>query len=148
MVAPKGHAPYPGCETGGRPRRHSTEDVERFADELIVWIKKESSFWLKDFCLERDIDPDYMSIWAKENEKFAGAYKIAKSFQESRIFKGAMQETFNTTMSKFALMNCHGWADRQETKMSGDAVNPLAFLIKESAQSTKELVNESYESEH
>ena len=143
MPAPKGHPPYPGCETGGRPRRYSIEDIERFADELLQWMKNESRFWFKDFCLERDIDPDFMAEWAKENEKFNGAYKLAKGLQESRIFKGSMLETFNSGMSKFALMNCHGWADKQESKISGDPVNPLGFILDSVNGNTKELVKDN-----
>jgi hypothetical protein len=142
MPAPKGHSPYPGGETGGRPRRYSTEDIERFADELFVWMKDESHFWLKDFCLERQIDPDLMAEWARENERFNGALKLAKGLQESRIFKGSMLDTFNCSMSKFALMNCHGWADKQESKVSGDAANPLAFLMQKADGESKGLVNE------
>lgn len=130
MPAPKGHEPYPGCETGGRPRKYSTEDIERFADELLVWIKCESHFWIKDFCLERMIDPKYMSEWANENEKFREAWSLAKSFQESRIFKGSMIDNYNAGMSKFALINNHGWIEKSESKISGDAVNPLAFILK------------------
>lgn len=143
MPAPKGHSPYAGCETGGRPRRYSTEDIEKYANELIEWMKDESRFWLKDFCLERDIDPDFMSEWSRENEKFNGAYKLAKGLQESRIFKGSMVEIFNSGMSKFALMNCHGWADKQESKISGDTGNPLSFVLQSVDGSTKELVNET-----
>ena len=142
MPAPKGHAPYPGCETGGRPRRFSTEDIERFADELLEWMKDESRFWLKDFFIERGIDPDYMAIWAKENEKFSGAYRLAKVMQESRIFKGSMMETFNTGMSKFALMNVHGWVDKQETKVSGDALSPLQFILERADGGSKDLIDE------
>lgn len=142
MPAPKGHKPYPGCETGGRPRRYSAKDIEKFADELVDWMKNDSRFWFKDFCLERDIDPDLMKEWALENEKFNGAYKLAKGLQESRIFKGSMTELYNPGMSRFALMNCHGWADKQESKISGDAVNPLSFILKEVDGATKELVNE------
>src|SRR5271154_5298320 len=100
MPAPNGHAAYPGCESGGRPRRYSIQDIERLADELVIWMKDDSNFWFKDFCLERDIDPDFMSKWAQENEKFNGAYKLAKGLQESRIFKGSMREEFNPGMSK------------------------------------------------
>lgn len=143
MPAPLGHPPYPGCETGGRPRKYSTDDIERFAKDLILWAKNESNFWLKDFCLEREIDPDFMAEWAKENEKFSGAYKLAKAYQESRIFKGAMLETYNTAMSKFALVNNHGWADKQETRLSGDAANPLSFLLQSADGLSKDLVNDS-----
>lgn len=147
MPAPKGHEPYPGCETGGRPRRYSNEDIERYADELIEWMKLDSRFWFKDFCLERDIDPDFMAEWAKENEKFNGAYKLVKGLQESRIFQGGMTESFNTGMAKFALMNCHGWADKQESKVSGDSVSPLAFILQNISGTTKELINDESNNE-
>ena len=68
MPAPKGHEPYNELGEGGRPRKYSTEDIERFADELLIWIKIDTNFWLKDFCLEKGIDPRLMSEWAKENE--------------------------------------------------------------------------------
>lgn len=140
MGAPRGHQAYNVNGEGGRPRKYSTKDVERFADELLSWIKLEGNFWMKDFCLERDIDPDYMSIWAKENEKFGEVYKLAKAFQESKIFKGAIHETFNSGMSKFALINCHGWVDKTESKMTGDAANPLAFLLQQADGKSKDLV--------
>lgn len=141
MPAPKGHESYNKNGEGGRPRRYSTEEIQQFADELIDWMKDESHFWFKDFCLERDIDPDLMSEWGRENERFAGAYRLAKGLQESRIFKGAMTDTFNSGMSKFALMNCHGWSDRSESKISGDATNPLSFLLSTVDGTSKELVS-------
>lgn len=145
MAPPLGHKPYEGCETGGRPRRYSIEDIERYADELVAWMKVDSRFWFKDFCLERDIDPDFMAEWARENDKFSGAYRLAKGLQESRIFQGGMTESFNTGMAKFALMNCHGWADRQESKISGDAQNPLQFLLEKADGGSKELVKDESE---
>lgn len=142
MPAPLNHPPYPGCETGGRPRRYSQEDIDRFADELLVWMKDDSHFWFKDFCLEKEIDPDLMAEWAKENEKFQRVYKLAKGLQESRIFKGSMIGDLNCGMSKFALMNNHGWAEKQESKVSGDAINPLAFVLQEIDGTTKSFVSE------
>jgi DNA-packaging protein gp3 len=140
-MATKGHPPYNINGEGGRPRKYTLDDIERFADELVDWMKNESRFWFKDFCLERGIDPDLMSKWARENDNFNIAYKLAKGLQESRIFKGSMTDTFNAGMAKFALMNNHGWSDKQETKVSGDAVNPLAFVLEQIDGKSKELVD-------
>jgi hypothetical protein len=143
MPAPLGHPNYDSEHKAGRKKKYSEEDIERFADELLVWMKDESHFWLKDFCLERNIDPDYMAEWAKENERFSGAYQLSKAYQESRIFKGAMLNTFNSGMSKFALVNNHGWVDsKTESKISGDANSPLAFILNSVDGQTKNLVNE------
>ena len=143
MPAPMGHPNYDTEHTGGRPKKYTTEYIEKLADELIVWIKTDNNnFWIKDFCLEKNIDPRLMTEWCKENEKFSEAHGIAKAFQESRIFKGSMLNTFNSSMSKFALINNHGWAEKTETKVSGDATNPLAFLMQKVDGESKDLVNE------
>lgn len=147
MPAPKGHVPYNEKGEGGRPRRYSIEDIERYADELVEWMKDESRFWFKDFCLERGIDPDCIAEWAKDNKRFNGAYRLAKGLQESRIFKGSMLNSFNCGMAKFALMNCHDWKDKQETKLSGDSVNPLAFILQRIDGQSKDLIGGESESE-
>jgi hypothetical protein len=53
-----------------------------------------------------------------------------------------MMETFNSGMSKFALMNCHGWSDKQESKISGDAASPLAFLMQQADGKSKDIVKD------
>ena len=104
MPAPKGHPPYPGCERGGQPPKYTKEDIDRYADEFKEWWKNPENVWYKDFCLERDIDPDYMSEWAKINEKFKGALKISKPKQESRIINGSLKNKYNSAISKLILV--------------------------------------------
>lgn len=147
MPAPKGHRPYAGCETGGRPRRYCTEEIDAFADEFIEWLKDSSNIWFKDFCLDKDIDPDFMSEWASENEKFKGAYRLAKQRQESKLINGGLLNAYNGSIVKFVLANAHGWTDKQETKVSGDAANPLAFILKNVDGTTKDLVSDDSDSE-
>lgn len=142
MPAPKGHEPYPGCETGGRPTKYTTEVIEALADEFLEWLKVSTHVWFKDFCLDRDINPDLMSEWAANNKKFSGVYKLAKERQESRLINGGLVNAYNSGIVKFVLGNAHGWVDKQETKISGDAVNPLEFILKNIDGTTKELVNE------
>jgi len=142
MPAPKGHKAYEGCERGGRPSRYSTEDIERYADEFNEWLKDPSHVWFKDFCLDNDIDPDLMSEWAENNEKFKRTYKFAKHRQESRLVNGGLVNGYNSSIVKLVLSNAHGWSDKQETKLSGDAVNPLSFILQNIDGTTKELVND------
>jgi hypothetical protein len=145
MVAPKGHKPYAGSETGGRPPKFTDSDIDKFADELMIWIKNEENYWLKDFCLEKGMHSNYMAEWAKSNQKFGCAYNTCKEIQESRMFKGAMVEKFNAGMAKFALMNNHAWADKQESKISGDATNPLSFIYSAIDGKTKDLIDDKQE---
>jgi hypothetical protein len=145
MPPPKGHLPYNTNGEGGRPPKYSQEAIETFAEELKVWISNPTNYWLKDFCLEKMIDPTYMIDWARENDRFRQAYNLAKAYQESRMFRGGMTDKFNSGMTKFGLINNHGWADKTETKLSGDANNPLAFILDNVGGLTKDLVDDEIE---
>src|SRR5271170_4983859 len=142
MPAPKGHTPYNKNGEGGRPRKFSQEDIEYHAEALLEWMKKSDSIWLKDYFLEHDIDPKYLSQWEAINERFAESSRVAKAYQESRIYNKAMTNTYNQKMSQFALTNNHGWVDKKETKLSGDAKNPLAFVLESDDGNSKDLVND------
>lgn len=80
MPAPKGHAPYPGCEKGGTPKIFTQEFIEKEADAFEEWMSRPESIWYKDFALERNLDPDLLSEWAKINQKFGGVYKRSQGW--------------------------------------------------------------------
>ena len=143
MPAPKGHKPYKGCETGGRPLKYTTEVIEAYADELIEWfMQDESRFWLKKFAIEKRVSITEFLSWIEINEKFKLAYEQAKAIQEDRIFSGCMMKAYDSGMSKFALSTHHNWVDKTETKISGDAQNPLAFAMSQVENTSKDLVHE------
>jgi len=140
MPAPKGHKPYPGGgETGGRPVKYTPEFIEKEAGAFLEWMSRKDSLWYEDFALQRGYDPDLFSIWAKENERFSGVYKKAKAWQKSLLVRGGLLNKLNSNIVKLVLFNTSGWSDRQETKLSGDAANPLAFVLNAIDGSTKDL---------
>lgn len=144
MPAPKGHPPYPGCENGGRPLMYTKELIEKYADELIIWLDDPENYWYKDFCHEKKIHPKKMSEWAATNEKFKESLELAKSIQESRVFKGSMTNKYNSNMSKMHLVNHHDWCDKSETKLSGSSTDPMIHLIVSSDNCTKDIVNDTH----
>lgn len=148
MPAPKGHEPYPGCETGGRPVKYTTEFIEAEADAFLEWSSRKDSLWFEDFAIQRGYDPNLFSLWEKENEKFSGAYKRAKARQKSLLIKGGLFNKLNPNIVKFVLNNVFGWSERQETRVSGDAANPLAFVLTEIDGRTKELKNDGGSNEN
>lgn len=109
MPAPKGHAPYPGCEKGGTPLVFTQESIEKYADLFSEWLQDPEHIWFKDFAIEKRINPDLLSKWAKENEKFNGIYKLAKEIQESRVINGGLRNKLNAGLVKFMLVAKHGW---------------------------------------
>ena len=98
------------------------------------------SLWYKDFALERGYDPDLLTIWAKENEKFSGVYKRSQNWQQSKLVNGGLLGTYSAPFTKFVMANTCGWAERQQTTLAGDAVNPLTFALSSVDGKTKDLV--------
>jgi hypothetical protein len=145
MPAPKGHPPYKGCETGGRPTIYTDAYIEKMADEFKKWLLDEKHVWIKDFALDNDFDPDLFSIWAEKNEKFSGVYIQAKKRQESRLINGGLNSLYNSKIVQLVLSNCHGFTEKQETKISGDSINPLAFIYQNIDGKTKDLINDEEE---
>jgi len=140
MAPPKGHKPYPGCETGGRPREWTDERIEVEAEAFWDWLHLSNSFWFEQFAIERGYPDKYIVEFAKKNDKFRSVYEYAQSWQKSRLIMGGLASKLNSSIVKLVLGNTIGWSDRQQ--VSGDGVNPLAFILQNIDGGSKELVNE------
>ena len=138
MPAPLGHPAYNLNGEGGRPVKFTAEVIDQYADELLEWMKDESKFWLKDFCLEKGLNPDLMSLWAKQSQRFSGAYETAYRLQEARIYKGALVGNYNPSMAKLGLTNWHGWTDKTEQKVHIDGA--IKSILLEIEGKTEDLV--------
>lgn len=145
MPAPKGHEAYKGSETGGRPTKYTLEFIEAEAEAFEKWMNRPDSIYFKRFALDRGYSPQRLSEFAEQNEKFSEVYRYAKEWQEIRLAEGGLTSEFNAGFCKFVMGNVCGWSDKTETKVSGDAVNPLAFVLKNVDGRTKELVNDEQE---
>lgn len=142
MPAPKNHPPYEGCETGGRPTKYTQEFIEGEADAFVRWMQEPGNIYFKRFALDRGYHPQRLSEFAELNEKFSEVYKQAKAWQECCLAEGGLMGEFNGNFCKFVMGNVCGWADRTETKLSGDSVNPLAFVLKNVDGTSKELITD------
>jgi hypothetical protein len=140
MPAPKGHKSYCKKGEGGRPVKYTERFIEKEAEAFQEWMDRPTSLWYKDFALERGYDPDLFSIWAKENEKFSGVYKRSQTWQQSKLVNGGLKNIYNANFTKFVMANTCNWADRQQSTLSGDSVNPLTFVLSSVDGMTKDLV--------
>lgn len=140
MPAPKGHKPYPGCEKGGAPKKWTPERIEKEADAFEEWMRRPDSIWYKDFALERGYLSDRFAEWAKENEKFARIYRKSQEWQQSKLLKGGLLNTYNAGFTKFVMGNTCGWYEKQQ--ISGDNANPVALSLSKIDGSSKSLVND------
>lgn len=60
-----------------RPREH---DRDKIASDLIEWAKLDDSINLNKFCALNELTPSKITDWARECNKFRGAYELAKTF--------------------------------------------------------------------
>jgi hypothetical protein len=141
MPAPKGHEPYNKFGEGGRPLKYTKEFIENEADAFLEWMGRPDSIWYESFAVERGYDPNLLSIWAKENDRFSGVYALSQGWQKAKLISGGLLSVYNSTITKLVLANTCGWSDKQQ--VAGNAANPLQFLLEKVDGSSKEL----YESE-
>jgi len=139
MSAPKGNKFAEG-NSGPPPSKYTREFIEKEAIAFFDWFREPENIYFKRFALERGYSPDMLSEFAKKSEVFARAYTFAKGYQECKIVEGALFNRLNSNFAKFAMSNLSGWSDKQQ--ISGDATNPLAFLMQKIDGSTKDIVND------
>lgn len=141
MPAPKGHPPYNKKGEGGPPKKYTLEFIDNEADEFEKWMKKPDSLYYKEFAYERGYHYARFSEFCEVSEKFADAYLKARMWQENKFLRGGLLNQFNAGFCKFVMANTCGWTEKSETKLSGDAVNPLAFVLKTIDGDSKELID-------
>jgi len=143
MPAPKGHPPYNKNGEGGRPKKYTDEFIEKEAEAFEEWMTRKNSLWYEDFAMERGYLPQRFSEFAEDNQRFAEVYKKAKEWQKSLLLRGGLLNKFNAGFTKFVMGNTCGWYEK--TQVSGDAANPLEFLLKNVDGGSKQLVPDESE---
>lgn len=138
MPAAKGNQ-YAIGNSGPPPSKYTDEFIEQEAQAFIIWFSQAKNIYFKRFALERGYPPDMLADFAKRNEVFGRAYTFAKAWQECKIVEGALFNELNSNFAKFAMANLSGWSDKQQ--LSGDASNPLAFLLQKVDGQSKDLVH-------
>ncbi len=114
MPAPKAHKPYPGCETGGRPKKYTEQFLDIEADALNEWIKDKQNIFIEDFCLERNYHDSRIPEFVRDNEKFSDAYNKLKMKQRVSLFKGGLTKKFAYPMCALLLGHNHGIVAKHE----------------------------------
>lgn len=126
---PIGHPPYNVNGEGGRPKEYTPEFIEAEAEALEEWMQDPSNIYFKKFAFERGYSYKRLSEFAAVNRRFKDTLERAREWQEIKLVEGGLLDEFNANLTKFVLINNHGWAEKTETKLSGDAEHPLAFFL-------------------
>jgi hypothetical protein len=148
MPAPLGHPNYDTEGLAGRPKKYTEEFINKQADDLLEWMKIEGNIYFEKFLLDQSISPQRMTEWASVNKRFSEAYRIALLYQEYKLKDGATKKNYSEGFTKFMLINNHGYAEKTEAKISGDADNPLGFLLYTAEGKTQDLVENAKKIKH
>ena len=117
-----------GCsERGGRPTEWTAELIDKETEALYYWIQDPNNYFITSFLNLRGLHHENIERFARENEKFRAAYRLAKQIQEQRLVELAVTRKGDGGFIKFILQNKAGWKEKNE--ISGDVNNPLAVIM-------------------
>lgn len=90
-------------------------------DQLLDWQKevdeddkdKGHIFWEEFFVIENDYYPELPSYLSNKFSSFLKLIERAKKIQEIKLVKYGVADRLNASMTKFCLINHHGYYDKQ-----------------------------------
>jgi hypothetical protein len=90
--------------------------AEQLGNDLIAWQKKDAIniFWEEFLVIERDLYPDVIRYLSEKYSSFSDLIRQARKIQELKLQKYATADKLNAAITKFVLINKHGWRDKQE----------------------------------
>lgn len=112
----------------GRPKKYDDKFITELADKLLIWIKgSDKAYFLKHFAIENGFTYQRLSEFAKVNDKFSDALKLAKEFQEVKLFELGLTAK-NQSFVIFALKNVAGWRDNDKQTDNTDKPIPTVRI--------------------
>ena len=104
------------------------------AKKLIKWLKADDeNIFYKDFLLiVNDYNLDLIGYLRKKFSSVAELLETAKDIQEIKLVKFGVLDRLNSTMTKFTLINNHGYADKHEIENNhSGAIDDLSMVTTE-----------------
>ena len=123
----------------GRPIEWTAERIENEARVFDEWMGNPKNYYFTKFALDRGYTSDFLTHLAGRSEIFARTLHRARELQEVRIAANSLDRTFDGNFAKFVLANRHGW--KEKTEISGDAANPLAFILGNIDTKSKDIID-------
>jgi len=115
------------------PEKWTEEKALALADELIEWLREKDEdgedkgniFYEEFLIIEKDLYVDVIRYLTDKFSSFSERIKQAKKIQELKLQKYGVGDRLNASMTKFTLMNNHGWTDKSESKQKIQVEQPL-----------------------
>lgn len=140
MPAPKGHAPYPGCEKGGPfgylgkgEDYYTDSELQELGQGLIKWIQEKNNIWLKYYFATKCISWDTVKNLSERSSMFKQYLTIAKEIQESKLCTEPYYKKADGNHARFMLARHHKgeWQDKiEELEETNSLLTTIADEIK------------------
>lgn len=137
--APPGNQNAKGCTTSGQPQLYTDEWIGNEAKAFREWLQRPDALFFTTFATDRGYCIQRLTEFADRSVEFSEVLKYAKDIQHNRLVNCGLKNETNSGITKFVLANHHGYTERQQ--LSGDANNPLNWILQKGDGQSKDLVN-------
>ncbi len=106
---------------GGRPIGSTVwtpEAIESLAGDLTRWATQDDAMFMASFCKLHGIHRQRLTEFAKANDSFSDALKVAQTTCEANIAVATADGAIPPAFGIFGLKQ-HAWSDKQEVKHTG-----------------------------
>jgi hypothetical protein len=107
------------------------------------WFANPKNYYLNGFASERGYHSSWYEDMARKSKVFSQTLARVREIQERRIVESSLERKFDGNFAKFVLANRHGW--KEKTELSGDAANPLSFVLGAVDGNSKDIIDISEE---
>lgn len=142
MPAPKGHPNY-NTKNQGRPKLYTEEYANELALKLYEWMQIPDNIFIEKFAYENKFSDDKVSLELIKHKNFRDAYSLLKTKQKYALFEGSLKRRYSHNMAALILSHNHGIYLKEEKKLSGDAENPLSFLLSTTESKQLEFIGDA-----
>lgn len=123
-----------------QPQERWTENrAIQLGQDLIDWLKAvdengmdRGNILVDEFLvIEKELYPELTSYLCKKFTSFFNLYEKAKRIQQTKLVKYGIGDRLNASMTKFTLINNHGWKDKKETDITtgGERIQGSPIVI-------------------
>jgi hypothetical protein len=123
----------------GRPIEWTEDRLLKEAEALDQWLDDPNVFYIGEFCESRGYTLQTLDDLTKKSAVLSETVRKAKQAQENRIVSSSLKRKFDGNFAKFVLANRAGW--KEKTEVSGDAANPLSFLLGNIDGKSKDIID-------
>lgn len=116
--APKGNKNALGCTTSGQPQIYTDEWIQNEAKLFREWLQKPDSLYFSSFAIERGYCLQRLTEFADRSIEFSETLRFAKDWQQCRLINCGLKNETNPGITKFVLINNHGWADKSQVEQA------------------------------